>query len=732
MNGGTGLLAAVAAFVAVVLAIGDAIAGEFPLTLKIAGKHKILGTDDWYGGRRTVFDFEGYEAWVVEPPAGVRPAEGNPWTWTMQWATAFVERTSVPRLVKERGWRHATVVTFKDKMDEHGLEVSARFQKYLVGELGFAKKANLIGMSWGGFFSTRYAVTYPENVARVYLDAPLLCFWDFDPAKETCRGGYGPWVQMAPADGKWSNDPRMPVNMAENLAKTGIPIFLVYGGQDKSCPPEINAIPFIERFKAAGGEKNLKVLYREYFGHHPHGVELNDNAIIDFLTRPSDPKTAAEKERGEAIARLKALPTVGEITGISLTNDAVRCDFTLRTGENAAVHCLLLLPPPSAWDGRFWGIGNEGYGDKLKWWLVRDWQMPRVKAGSAACLADMGTSEGRFGPETIRDFGWRALHQMTVEAKRLVQAFYGREAAHNYFLGISSGGGQGIHEAERFPEDYEGIAVYVPANFRTAHVAMSRHMYRQIFDRAGRQLIDKAQCKAVADAALEYFRTPFVMSPEYDESAADAILDLAAKRAPALADPDLRNRWKELWRGPVRQGRHLPPGVVFGADISDGLSCSQFVQKAFFGPDAKPLWEMSDEAFEDFLATVEPDVDATSADLSRYLTRNAKFLLVSGLADSIVSPRTAWDYCRRAAEKADGAPWFKDNFRAYFLPGREHCGRADGRDGVNDIPAVQLLVDWCEKKSAPGTLTCTLKDGSPIRVNPWSASGASAFNGVSE
>ena len=691
------------------------------LTERIGAAHRVLGTDIWYGARRTVFDFEGYEAWVVEPPEGVKVAEGNPWTWTMQWATAYVERTSVPRLVKERGWRHATIITYKDKMDEHGLEVSARFQKYLVEELGFAEKANLIGMSWGGFFSTRYAVTYPKNVAKVYLDAPLLCFADFDPsAGETANPRHGPWAQMAPKDGKWSADPRMPLNMAERFAKTGIPVFLVYGGQDESCPPATNAEPFIERFKAAGGEKNLKVLYRPYFGHHPHGVELNDNAIIDFLTRPSDPKAAAEKERSEAIARLKALPTVGEITGISLTNGAVRCDFTLRTGANAAVHCLLLLPPPSAWDGRFWGIGNEGYGDKLKWWLVRDWQMPRVTAGSAACLADMGTSEGRFGPETVRDFGWRALHQMTVEAKRLVQAFYGRETAHNYFLGISSGGAQGMMEAERFPEDYEGIAVYVPANYRTSFAAMSRHVDRQIHDATGRQVVTKEQCRAVADAALEHFGTPFVLSPEYDERAAEAILDRAAGTCPELSEPDLRRRWKEIWKGPLRHGRRLPAGFPFGVDLSGALGRPPMLEKTRYGADGlRMAREMSDAEFEAFLAEVEGDVDATGADLSRYLTRNAKLLLVSGLADSCVSARTAWDYCRRAAEKADGAPWFRDNFRAYFLPGREHCGRAAGRDGVNDIPAVQLLVDWCEKGRDPGVVTAPLKDGTPYAIRPW-------------
>ena len=59
-------------------------------------------------------------------------------------------------------------------MDENDLKVCAAFQGFLVKELGFAPKVNLIGMSWGGSFSTRYAATYPQNVRRIYLDAPLL------------------------------------------------------------------------------------------------------------------------------------------------------------------------------------------------------------------------------------------------------------------------------------------------------------------------------------------------------------------------------------------------------------------------------------------------------------------------------------------------------------------------------------------------------------------------------
>ena len=143
------------------------------LRTKIAKSHKIVGEDMWQGFRRTKFEFDGRVAWVVEPSAA--PAEGNPWTWTMQWAEAFVDRTGVAELLK-RGFHHVTIDLFDTRMDAKGLQTAAAFQKFLVKELGLAPKANLIGMSWGGFFSTRYAANYPQNVRKIYLDAPLLQF----------------------------------------------------------------------------------------------------------------------------------------------------------------------------------------------------------------------------------------------------------------------------------------------------------------------------------------------------------------------------------------------------------------------------------------------------------------------------------------------------------------------------------------------------------------------------
>lgn len=242
------------------------------LTAKIAEKFKVLGIDKFAGGERTVFDFNGYKAWVVEPTAPA--AEGRPWTWTMQWASAFVPRTPVSKLLS-KGWHHVTVDTFRHRMDEEGLKVSKAFQDYLVNDLGFAPKARLIGLSWGGFFSIRYTTAYPTAVKSICLDAPLLNFDSFAAGK-----GEGPWVKSVPAGG-WSGDPRMPVNMAAQVAKAGVPILLLYGAADNLVKPKFNCDMFVPRFKEAGGD--IKVVKRGLYGHHPHGVEVDDWSVANYF-----------------------------------------------------------------------------------------------------------------------------------------------------------------------------------------------------------------------------------------------------------------------------------------------------------------------------------------------------------------------------------------------------------------------------------------------------------------
>ena len=245
---------------------------------RIRAKCEVVKTDMWYGGRRTVFKFQGREAWVVEPPEGVAVAKGCPWTWTIQWWEYFVPRSGVPQLL-QKGWRHAVLDMFDTRARDEAMPTFAAYQEFLVKELGFAPKVNLIGMSWGGFFSTRYAAHYPQNVSKIFLDCPLLNLGG-RCGRAAGEDEIGVWAKLKPEN--WIDDPRMPINLAQPIAAAKIPILLRYGGADNVLEPELNSEIFIPRFKAAGGD--IRVVYQIAYGHHPHGFEESDTTVADFFT----------------------------------------------------------------------------------------------------------------------------------------------------------------------------------------------------------------------------------------------------------------------------------------------------------------------------------------------------------------------------------------------------------------------------------------------------------------
>ncbi len=243
----------------------------------IAATHAIQSEDVWHGFKRIKFDFGGRTAWIVLPEC--EPQPGNPWTWTMQWAEAYVDRTGVPDLLR-KGFHHVTLEAYDTRADDAALQVFASFQAYLTDTLHLHPKANLIGMSWGGFYSVRYATHYPQNVSRIYLDAPLLTFHD---RKNLSPESIGSWATDLPDRRDWSSDPRMPLNMAERLAAARIPILLLYGGQDQTVLPENNCEPFAKRFATAGGD--IRVTKRDLFGHHPHGLDPDKTQpVVDFFS----------------------------------------------------------------------------------------------------------------------------------------------------------------------------------------------------------------------------------------------------------------------------------------------------------------------------------------------------------------------------------------------------------------------------------------------------------------
>ncbi|MBR0459408.1 MAG: alpha/beta fold hydrolase, partial [Victivallales bacterium] len=123
---------------------------------------------EWHGFTRHDFEFAGCKAFVVEPHY---PAGDGRWSWCTVWPEAFVRRVGI-ELLLEHGFYHVHVDAFAYRANPQGVAIMKSFHDFLV-EIGLSPKANLIGMSWGGFFALRYSETHPDDVAALYLDAPL-------------------------------------------------------------------------------------------------------------------------------------------------------------------------------------------------------------------------------------------------------------------------------------------------------------------------------------------------------------------------------------------------------------------------------------------------------------------------------------------------------------------------------------------------------------------------------
>lgn len=188
----------------------------------------------------------------------------------MEWPTAFVPRTGVPSLLA-KGFHHVHLQA-KGHGNDEDQQAFRRYHDFLL-TLGLAEKTALIGLSFGGLYSARYAAFNPERVAAVYLDAPVCSFKNFRFLDQVT-------IEYRLDDLEHlETHPGMPINLTGKLPQ--IPILLIYGADDLVVVPSYNCELFAERFQAAGGK--LQIIKRASWGHHPHG--LGETApIVDFIS----------------------------------------------------------------------------------------------------------------------------------------------------------------------------------------------------------------------------------------------------------------------------------------------------------------------------------------------------------------------------------------------------------------------------------------------------------------
>jgi feruloyl esterase len=143
-----------------------------------------------------------------------------------------------------------------------------------------------------------------------------------------------------------------------------------------------------------------------------------------------------------------------------------RVAVQLRPSGDSDVGVEIWLPM-SGWNGKFLAVGSGGWGGSISYGDMGD----ALRRGYATSATDDGhTGHGASfiagHPEKFVDFGYRAERGMILEAKRLIKAFYGREARYSYWDGCSGGGREGLLQAYRYPDEFDGIIAGDPANMR--------------------------------------------------------------------------------------------------------------------------------------------------------------------------------------------------------------------------------------------------------------------------
>ena len=400
--------------------------------------------------------------------------------------------------------------------------------------------------------------------------------------------------------------------------------------------------------------------------------------------------------------------------------------------------------PATGWNGKFEGVGGGGYAGIISYPAMA----AALRAGYATASTDTGhaggVADGRFAlghPELVIDFGYRAIHEMTVKGKQIVEAFYGTAPREAYFVGCSTGGRQGLAEAQRYPDDYSGIVSGAPA-IDWPHLLISGVWNAQATLKDPASYIPPTKLTAINEATLaacdgtDGVKDGLVADGrqcKFDPSSlvcreGDSATCLTPKQAEAL---------QKIYTGPrSADGKQIypgrPPGVERGWDtFTTGSEPGQAASLILGGAYLKyfVLQDANADPMAFDFATDMKKVDKDdkniaalqtfNANLKPFRDRGGKLILYHGWGDDAISPLNTINYFKMVVDKTTGGPKAADAsapedaafqqaarktgdfMRLFMVPGMNHCG---GGPGPNTFDAVTALSNWVEKKQPPDVL----------------------------
>jgi len=412
-----------------------------------------------------------------------------------------------------------------------------------------------------------------------------------------------------------------------------------------------------------------------------------------------------------------------------------RVEGVINPTPDSIIRFEVWMPSSPLWNGKFDGVENGGFGG----FINRDAMASALRAGFATASTDTGHAAGWMDaqwasghPEKVADFGYRAIHLMTVAGKVLVRNFYGTSARWSYFSGCSNGGRQALMEVQRFPEDYDGVIAGAPVNFMT-HLVAGAVWDSQATLANPASYIPAGKLPTIHNAVLAACDTEdgvsdgILSDPEKCHFDPKTLLCQGADSNACLTGPQVVALQK-IYAGPRNaKGQNIYPGFMPGGELglnswvtwitgsAPKLNGQFFLAMEFFSNMlfADPAWDYRKFNFDTDVQLTDRKLahmlNATDPNLERFRVRGGKLILYHGWSDSAAPPLNTVAYYQSVVStmgrtNADGF------LRLYMVPGMQHCGDGPGPCAFGASPSASMdpdhsvfsaLEQWVEHGVAP-------------------------------
>jgi feruloyl esterase len=429
-----------------------------------------------------------------------------------------------------------------------------------------------------------------------------------------------------------------------------------------------------------------------------------------------------------------------------------RVAATVKPGPQSNVHYEVWIPTDGSWNGKYQQIGNDKFAGSIS--------LSGIANAVSRGYATAGTDDGTSGPpsgapafinnmDVLLDYGFRAIKATTDGSKAIINALMGKAPNFSYFVGCSDGGREALQEAQRFPNDFDGIIAGSPVNDQVGEFG-SDYLYN------AQATLTGPQTNGVPDAYIPTSKLPILTNAVLARCvgkdggvASDAFLndprqckfDPSFVQCNGAQDPNTClapaqvQAAQKLYAGPHDGPVLLFPGLEPGGEAQTGgwttwitaasptSFSSQYTLGMGFGCALMQGVASCNYLAIDVLAQdkaarqmLQPILSSVNPDLSAFMAHGGKLIQYAGWSDAAIPPQNGLNYYRKVVQTMGGDP--TGFYRVFMVPGMAHCsgglgpnafgnGTSNGPviDAAHDL--VKALEQWREQGIAPASIIAT-------------------------